>query len=136
MTNQVIQKDTQKNKATTVSGTKRAKSRRSYIPRVNIYETNNDIVLVADMPGVDENSVDVAVAKNHLTIKGTVEDIRPNNYDLAYAEYGVGDYYRQFNISNRIEQDKIEAIVRNGVVTINLPKTTQAKTRKIAVQAV
>ena len=119
----------------TVEEAERTRSRRAYIPRVDIYETGDAIVLLADMPGVDENSVDITLEKRVLTINGYVEAEPPDNYSLAYAEYGVGDYQRHFTLSDEIEQEKIEATVKNGVLRLYLPKAGPAKTRKITVKA-
>lgn len=110
-------------------------SRRSYMPRVNIYETSEEIVLIADMPGVDERSVDITLEKNVLTIHGSVTAIDAEGYALVYAEYGEGDYERSFTLSNQIDQDNIEAIVSNGVLNLHLPKAEVAKAKKIAVRA-
>lgn len=119
----------------TTEGTERTRARRAYIPRVDIYETEDALVMLADMPGVDENSVDITLEKNVLSINGYVEPAQPDNYSLAYAEYGVGDYQRSFTLSDEIDRDKIEAIVQNGVLRLHLPKAGPAKTRKITVKA-
>jgi HSP20 family molecular chaperone IbpA len=112
----------------------RTRDRVAFIPRVDIYETNEDIYVVADVPGVDENSVDITLEKDVLTIDGYVEPMEPEGYRLAYAEYRVGDYHRRFTLSNQIDRDKIEATVRDGVLRLHLPKATPT-TRKIAVKA-
>jgi HSP20 family molecular chaperone IbpA len=87
------------------------------------------------MPGVDENSVDITLEKNILTINGYVEAETPENYSLAYAEYEVGDYQRSFTLSNQIDFEKIEAAVQQGVLRLRLPKAGPAKARKITVKA-
>ena len=127
--------DTQKQEVTTMSDAERTRSRKAYVPRADIYETADDIVVVADMPGVDENSLDLTLEKNVLTINGYVEPVEPENYGLAYAEYEVGDYQRSFTLSNQIDQEKIEASVKNGVLRLHLPKAGPAKARKITVKA-
>ena len=86
------------------------------------------------MPGVSESAVDVTLEKNVLTINGYVNDETPEGYDLAYAEYRVGDYHRKFTVSNEIDQDNIEATMNDGVLRLHLPKVGP-KTRKIAVKA-
>jgi len=128
--------DVDKQEATTVDGAERTRDRKAFIPRVDIYETNDEIVIVADMPGVDEKSVDVTLEKNVLTINGYVEWADPDGYSLAYAEYEVGDYQRSFTLSNDIDFDNIEASVKDGVLWLQLPKAGPAKTKKIAVKAV
>ena len=128
--------DTQKQEVTTMSEAERTRARKAYVPRADIYETSDNIVVVADMPGIDENSVDITLEKNVLTISGYVEPEAPENLSLAFAEYEVGDYQRSFTLSNQIDQANIEATVKNGVLRLHLPKAGPAKARKIAVKAV
>ncbi len=116
------------------SGAERTREGIVFIPNVDIYETNEAVVVVADMPGVDENSVDITLEKDILTIKGYVTPEVPEGYALAYREYRVGDYERSFTLSNEINKEGIEAIVKDGVVRVYLPKATPT-TRKIAVKA-
>jgi HSP20 family protein len=126
--------EAEKQEVTTVEGTERTHTRRVYVPRVDIYETDEAITMLADMPGVDEKAVDITLDKNVLTINGEVETARPDTYSLAYAEYEVGDYTRSFTLSNEIDQDKIEAGVKNGVLRLTLPKAGPAQTRKITIK--
>ncbi len=116
------------------SEAERTRAKPAFIPRVDIYETNDAVALIADMPGVDENSVDITLEKNVLTINGYVEPERPEGYSLAYAEYRVGDYQRSFNLSNEIDQENIEATMKDGVLHLHLPKA-EPTTKKIAVQS-
>lgn len=117
------------------SGAERTWAGKCFVPRADIYETADDIFVVADMPGVDADSVDVTLEKNILTINGHVEPVQPGNFSLAFAEYEMGDYQRSFTLSNEIDQDKIEATVNQGVLRLRLPKAGPAKMRKIAVKA-
>lgn len=126
--------EAEKQEVETVDGAERTRARRAYVPRVDIYETDDAIVLLTDMPGIDENSVDIMLEKNVLTINGTVDAESPDNYSLSYAEYESGDYERSFNLSNEIDREKIEATVKNGVLRLYLPKAAPAKTRKITVK--
>jgi HSP20 family molecular chaperone IbpA len=116
------------------TGAERTRDRLAFVPRVDIYETDDNIVVVADMPGVDESSVDITLEKNVLTINGYVEPVQPENYSLAYAEYRVGDYERSFTLSSEIDQDNIEATLKDGVLTLTMPKEGPT-TKKIAVKA-
>jgi HSP20 family molecular chaperone IbpA len=116
------------------SGTERTRSRVAFTPRTDIYETDESIVLMADMPGVGEDSVEITLEKNVLTINGFVNDNQPEGYTQTYAEYRVGDYYRRFTLSNTINQEQIEATVRDGVLRLNMPKVTPT-TKKISVKA-
>ena len=94
----------------------------AFVPRADIYETNDAIHVVCDMPGVDGSSVDITLEKNVLTINGSVTNYAPEGYEPAYAEYRVGDYYRQFSVSNRIDQENIGATMQDGVLRLTLPK--------------
>jgi HSP20 family molecular chaperone IbpA len=116
------------------SGAERTRSRAAFVPQADIYETNETIVVVADMPGVDEKTVDITLENDILSINGYVEPRAPEGYDLAYAEYREGDYQRQFTISNQIDRDKIEATVKDGVLRLLLPKS-QPTMKKIAVKS-
>lgn len=115
--------------------TERTRPRRIYTPTVDIVEMKDAIELTADMPGVDEASVELTLEKNVLTIYGKVEADIPENHRLVASEYGVGDYQRVFTLSDEVDREKIEASVRNGVLRIVLPKAAVAQTRKIAVRA-
>ena len=122
-----------KQEVTTMDGAERTRARKAFVPRVDIYETNEEIIAVADMPGVDENSVDITLEKNVLTINGYVEPESPENFELTYAEYDVGDYQRSFTLSNEIDMAQIEASVKDGVLHLRLPKAGPAKPKKIQV---
>ena len=113
----------------------RTRDRPTFVPRADIYENDVSIVVVADMPGVDRDSIDITLEKNTLTINGTVEPAPRGNYSLSHAEYRMGDYTRSFSLTNEIDQGAIEATLKDGVLRLNLPKATEAQTRKIAVQA-
>lgn len=113
----------------------RTRPRRIYTPKVDILETEERIEILADMPGVDEASVELTLEKNVLTIYGKVEADIPERHRLAVSEYGIGDYQRQFVLSNEVDRERIEAVAKNGVLSIQLPKAATAKTRKIAVRA-
>ena len=112
----------------------RTRARPAFVPRTDIYESNDEIVLVTDMPGVDEDTVDITLEKNVLTVNGFVEATEPEGYTLTYAEYRVGDYQRSFKLSSEIDQDKIDASLKDGVLRLRLPKVSPT-TRKIAVKA-
>lgn len=128
-------KEVQKKEAEVKEGLERTRSKRLYAPPVDIVEEKDNLFLVADMPGVDEHSLDITLDKNVLTIYGTVEPEMPENHRLVSAEYGIGDYQRTFTLSDEIDREKIEATVKNGVLRLTLPKAETAKTRKIPVKA-
>jgi HSP20 family molecular chaperone IbpA len=115
-------------------GAERTRERAAFVPRVDIFEHEDAIMLFADMPGVDGDALDITLEKNVLTINGYVEPTSPEGYSLAYAEYRIGDYQRSFQLSNEIDQDNIEATLQDGVLRLRLPKA-EPRTRKITVQA-
>ncbi len=112
----------------------RTRSGAAFVPRVDIYELEDNISIVCDMPGVAEEGVNITLEKNVLTIDGYVAADTPEGYSLAYAEYRVGDYQRRFTVSDEIDQDNIEATLKDGVLRLTLPKAAP-KTRKIAVKS-
>ena len=124
-----------KQESATPDGTERTQARRVYVPQVDILESEQALVLVADMPGVDENGVDVTVEKYILTIKGAVVAEVPAGYKLSYEEYGVGNYERSFTLPNEIDRDGIQATIKEGVLTLTLPKAQQALSKKVTVVA-
>jgi HSP20 family protein len=112
----------------------RTRSRRSFIPKADIYETEKEIIVLADIPGANEKTVDVTLEKNVLSINAYIEPAIPSGFDIAYAEYEEGDYQRSFRLSDEIDRDKIEAAVSDGVLRLRLPKLQEAATKKIAVK--
>ena len=112
----------------------RTREKKVYTPAVDIVERKDDILVVADMPGVDEQAVDITLEKDILTIYGKVEEGMPEGHSLFLSEYGLGDYHRVFTLTNEVDRDKIQASVKNGVLKIVLPKAAAAAMRKIAVK--
>lgn len=106
---------------------------RTYVPNVDIYETPESLWLWADMPGVDENSLEVHVADGVLTIDGRVSLQEYDSLSPVYTEYNVGNYARRFSLSNEIDVDRIQARMTNGVLALELPKAERAKPKRIAV---
>lgn len=114
-------------------GVERIRSRMVYTPAVDIIEKKDYIILLADMPGVDERSVTVTLEKDLLTIRGNVESEVHDGHRLVVSEYGVGDYERTFALSNEIDRRHIKASVKDGVLRLTLPKAESAKTRNIPI---
>jgi len=113
----------------------RTRDRLAFVPRADIYETDDAVFVVADMPGVDESSLDITLENNVLTIDGYVEPLPPEGYSLIYAEYREGDYVRSFRLSDETDRASIEATLKDGVLRLTLPKGKEARRRKIAVKA-
>jgi HSP20 family protein len=105
-----------------------------YTPRVDIYESADEVVLQCDMPAVKPQDVDVRFEKGELSLYGKVQ-ARPVPAQYLEEEYGIGDFYRSFAISPEIDATKISAEYRDGVLTVHLPKQERVKPKRIAVQA-
>ena len=114
--------------------TERTRECRCFVPRTDIYEVEDEIILALDMPGINENAFEITLEKNILNVKGYAQIEDPDEYSLTLAEYETGDYERSFRVSDEIAKDKIEAVYKDGVLRLTLPKAEQAKARKIAVK--
>ncbi|MCK8600931.1 Hsp20/alpha crystallin family protein [Desulfoferrobacter suflitae] len=104
-----------------------------FVPAVDIYESENELTLLADMPGVPIGNVDIDLNDDQLTIRGTAPEQEQSGTALL-REYSVGDYYRQFTVSSAIDREKIVASMKDGVLKLVLPKAEAAKPRKIEVK--
>lgn len=108
------------------------RTRERYIaPPVDIYEVTEGLVVMADVPGVTQEQLEVRVDNHVLTIRGQVAESAAA--DSAYREYELVSYFRQFELSEKVDESKITADLKHGVLTLNLPKAEEAKPRKIAV---
>lgn len=105
-----------------------------YRPVVDILETSEELRLIADMPGVKVDDIDVSFENGVLTIHGRVDARQPQDTRYLLREYGVGDFHRVFELSESIAADKISAEYKDGVLTLHLPKAEKAKARKIEVR--
>ncbi len=115
-------------------GTERTRECRCYIPRADIYEYDENIVVLMDMPGINENAIEITLEKNILNIKGLAQIEDYPNYSLTFSEYETGDFERSFRISDTIDRNHIEARYTDGVLRLVLPRAEQAKSKKIAVK--
>jgi HSP20 family molecular chaperone IbpA len=106
---------------------------RRYLPVTDIFETEQALTVVLEMPGVTKESVDVRVENNVLSIEGQVDLSKYQGLAPLYIEYNVGHYARSFQLSSKIEQDRITAELKDGVMTLVLPKAEKAKPRRISV---
>ena len=108
---------------------------RTYRPHVDVVETDADIRLWADMPGVDESSVEVQLKEDVLSIEGRVSTEDYAELMPLYTEYRVGNYAQRFTVSPTIDSDAIRATMRHGVLELVLPKLAEARPRRIDVTA-
>jgi HSP20 family protein len=104
-------------------------------PAVDIFETPEELVLVADMPGVTPDAVDVGLENDELSIEGRVHGQDYEGLKPLYVEYGVGGYYRTFTLGELVDREGIKAQIKDGVLVLKLPKAERAKARRITVQA-
>lgn len=125
----------QKKEKKDVDEVERTRSGRCFIPPTDIIEKQDKITVLADMPGVEQKTIDITLENNVLTIQGCVKDERPEDYTMVHSEYQVGDYYRSFTLSDTIDQENIKATYKNGVLQLDLPKAEKAKSRKIEIQS-
>jgi HSP20 family protein len=114
--------------------TERTRERSCFVPRADIYETDENVFVVVDMPGVSTETIDITLEKNILTINGNTNLDTPGEYSLAFAEYEVGDFERSFRLTDQISRDGIEAAYNDGVLRLVLPKAEEAKVRKIDIK--
>jgi len=106
---------------------------RVFVPVADIFETDQALTVILEMPGVSKDSVDVNVETDVLTIEGRVDFSNYDGLQPLYTEYNVGNYARSFQLSSKIEQDRISAELKDGVMMLVLPKAEKAKPRKINV---
>jgi HSP20 family protein len=107
---------------------------RVFLPTADIYETNDALNVVLEMPGVEKNSVEVRVEDGVLKIDGRLDFSKYQGLQPLYTEYNVGHYSRSFRLSSKIDQNKIGAELKDGVLSLVLPKVEEAKPRTIQVQ--
>ena len=134
MTETTKELDIQEQKLAESDGMERTRSRVTFIPRSDIYETEDNLYLTLDMPGASEGEIDITLEQNIITISGISSHDVPESYSLSYSEFQDGDYERRFRLTDRVDRDNIEARFQNGVLQITLPKIEEARTRKISVK--
>ncbi len=116
-----------------VAGEEQTRAGRTFVPQVDICETPDGLCLWADMPGVDDKSVEVRLDEGVLTIEGRVSLDDYENLTPVYTEYNVGNYFRRFSLSADVDTEHIKGRMNNGVLQLELPKAARAKPRRIEV---
>lgn len=106
---------------------------RVFLPQTDIFETDQALTVVLEIPGVEKDQVDVKVENDMLKIEGWIDFSRYEGLQPLYTEYNIGNYARSFQLSSKIDQNRISAELRDGVMTLVLPKSEKAKPRKIVV---
>ncbi len=117
-----------------VANVERTRSGVTYSPRFDIWETDNELTLYGDLPGVAPDALDIQFENRLLTIHGKVEP-RHRDIEFLYGEYGIGDFWRTFTIGESIDDKKISAELNSGVLVVHLPKMDAVKPRRISVKS-
>jgi len=107
---------------------------RIFVPNADIYETSNELQVVLEMPGIEKNNVDIRVEDGVLQVQGRLDLSKYSGLQPLYTEYNVGHYARSFQLSSKIDQSKIAAEMKNGVLSLSLPKVEEAKPRTIQIK--
>ena len=106
---------------------------RYYVPATDIYETDQALMVVMELPGVDKKDLDLAAENDALRVEGRIDLGKYEGLEPLYTEYNVGHFARRFTLSGKIDQGSINAELENGVLTLTLPKAKEAQPRKIAI---
>ena len=106
---------------------------RTFVPTADIYEGRDSLKVILEMPGVEKGSVDIRVEEGVLHVQGKLDLTKYQGLQPLYTEYNIGNYSRSFRLSNAIDQDKIGAELKDGVLSLTLPKAEKAKPRTIQV---
>ena len=104
-----------------------------YLPYTDIYETANALMVVMEIPGVSKDAIDIRLEKDELTVNAQINTENYSDYQPVYTEYNVGHFSRSFILNSKVDREKIEAQIADGVLTLTLPKAEEAKPRKITI---
>ena len=117
-----------------VESVERTRSVTTYTPRFDILETDEELTLCGDMPGVAPEDLEVRFENEHVIVDGRVAP-RHEGREHVYGEYGIGDFYREFRVNEAVDASKIAAELKDGVLTLHLPKTEAIKPKRIEVKS-
>ncbi len=107
---------------------------RVFVPSGDIYEDEDALTVILEMPGVDKGNVEISVEGGGLRVGGRLDFSKYQGLQPLYTEYNIGNYSRSFTLSNKIDQNKIAAEMKDGVLSLKLPKIAEAKPRTIQVK--
>ena len=107
---------------------------RLFVPTADVYETQDALTVILEMPGVEKSNVDVRVEDGVLNVEGRLDLSKYQGLQPLYTEYNVGHYSRSFQLSSKIDQSKIAAELKDGVLSLTLPKLEEARPRTIEVK--
>ena len=104
-----------------------------FVPTTDIFETKDALNVLVEMPGVEKGNVEIAVKDRILTIEGRIDFQKYAGMNPVYTEYNIGNFHRRFSLSNKVDASKIRAEMRDGLLTLTIPKSEEAKAHKIDV---
>ena len=107
---------------------------RLFLPVADIYEAEHDLTIILEMPGVEKSNVDIRVEDGILSVEGRLDLTKYQGLQPLYTEYNIGNYARSFRLSSKIDQNKIAAEMKDGVLSLKLPKVEEVKPRSIQIQ--
>ena len=107
---------------------------RVFVPATDIYEAENELSVILEMPGVEKKNVDIRVEDGVLNVEGRLDLAKYQGLQALYTEYNIGHYARSFRLSSKIDQNKIAAEMKDGVLSLKLPKIEEAKARTIQIR--
>jgi HSP20 family protein len=124
----------EKQEVTSTSAEQLVDSKNAFKPDVDIYNVEDSLIVVMDLPGVKKGNVSIDVDENNtLTVKAKSAHQEPNG--IIYKQYNTGDYFRAFTLSNEFNKDKISAQLENGVLEITIPRREEVKPKRIQISA-
>ncbi|HTW70410.1 MAG TPA: Hsp20/alpha crystallin family protein [Acetobacteraceae bacterium] len=106
---------------------------RYYVPYADIFETDDALTVMMEIPGVEKPNLDIALENDVLRIDGKIDFSKYDGMDPVYSEYNIGHYTRSFTLSSKIDQERIGAQLDDGVLTLTLPKAKEAQPRRISI---
>ena len=106
---------------------------RYYIPYADIYETDDALTVVLEVPGVEKKDVNIALENDVLRVDAQIDSTKYEGMEPVYTEYNVGHYTRSFTLSNKIDRERISAQLDDGALALTLPKTKEAQPRRISI---
>jgi HSP20 family protein len=106
---------------------------RYFVPQADIFETDEALTVIMEMPGVEKKNVSIALENDIVRVEGQIDFGQYHGMEPVYTEYNVGHYARGFTLSSKIDRDSISAQLDDGVLTLTLPKVKESVPRRIAV---
>jgi HSP20 family protein len=107
---------------------------RGFVPAADIYEADNELRVILEMPGVEKKNIEINVEDGILCVEGRIDLTKYQGLQPLYTEYNIGHYSRSFRLSSKIDQNKIAAEMKDGILSLKLPKVEEAKPRPIQVK--